>query len=831
MARPSHPPPSERDPSVEEHSGKRAGKSLGKSAGEHAGKNAGQEETTSRGKAFAPLGDEPGEPLFPHPSSTVISATTREATITEAPERTGVRVSDSLIAETVAEGGEAALSDRPTVFRPSSGRLVALNPDGAVDFEPQAIPALEDRIEMLSIVGRGGMGSVHAARDRQLLRTVAVKILNRALVSEQSIVRRFLSEAQVLAQLEHPNIVPFYTLERTGDGSHAFLMRLVEGKTFTQYLQECAVHAEAGETSTGAHSMQSRIEHLLKVCDAIDYSHSRGVIHRDIKPDNLMLGAHNEVYVMDWGIALVMGAPEEDWQPINPKVEERGSRHSVPSVRETEFNQAVGTLSYMSPEQAAGRLENPHPTTDVFALGMVLQEMMTLQPARTSKEPAGLMMAARAGFREPVVHRYGAKIPKGVKAIIETATSPTRRERYSTVAAFADDLRRLARNEELSVMRDGWTTKLWRGLSKRPVTVLLTILAVVLVVSGLAVFGFWQSAETQANSAQHARDMSAVTLAVAHRSQEISNEMARLSALVDELAAATAVMLERPAGGDGGGVLLPTGTLKGATNIVKAEGYNRLVSFEAADFVLGPKITHEQVVEDLAKLAPVQPFMRAVFVQSGPKKLLNLRRHEQNVLLASGVAEFQWAYVGLKDSFLISYPATSDKFTDFHLTTRPWYVSAKEEQLGGTRWGKPYPAHESGTLLVPVSRVIVGQEGEFLGVAGADVTLDDFLNYLHVPELKGWKRSLLVDEQGLILMDSDELGTETPIGVHKALPTKLPKLKIPVVSEGIANESPGGHTVIDDRIVVYSRLKLHGWYYVVFVDANAHAGGSSPLVH
>lgn len=771
-------------------------------------------------KPFTTVGKDPADPVFPHPTSTIISATGKEPVITEAPERTGIRISTSLIAET--EGGEAALSDRPTLFRPSSGRLVQLDPDGAVEYEPQAVSALEDRVEMLSIVGRGGMGSIHAARDRQLLRTVAVKILNRALVSEESIVRRFLSEAQVLAQLEHPNIVPFYTLERTADGTHAFLMRLVEGKTFTQYLQQCASHAETGETSTGPHSMQTRIEHLLKVCDAIDYSHSRGVIHRDIKPDNLMLGAHNEVYVMDWGIALVMGAPDEAMQPLDPKAPASSAPHSTPSVRETEMNQAVGTLSYMPPEQAAGRLEDPHPTTDVYALGMVLQEMMTLRPARTSKEPAGLMMAARAGFREPIEHRFGAKLPRALKAIIETATSPTRRNRYQTVSDFADDLRRLSRNEEVSVLRDPWTTRLWRSLSKHPVAMLSTILAIVLAASAWAIISGIETNDAQARlltakvkSLKDSDLKSELTSEVAHHSQTLSAEFSRLSSLIDELSSAAGVMLDRPAGA--GGLLLSLDDLHLAPNVVEADGYHERVSFSAASYILGPTIKYVDVAGDLKKLTPLQPFLRTLFLQSGPKEMLTSSHAEQNKMLAHGVAELHWLFVALEDGFLVTFPASGHYPSDYDPLQRSWYKSAIKSNA--TVWGAPYPDALTGTILLPVHRVITSPRGSVIGVAGADVTLDDFLNYLEVPKVKGWERSVVLEENGRILLDSDEVGTKTSPGLHKNLPLHLHKFDIPAVNEAIKAKDAGGNVTVGDQLVVYNRLDAQGWYFVVFVNA------------
>src|SRR6478736_324663 len=147
------------------------------------------------------------------------------------------------------------------------------------------------------------MGIVHRGRDRRLGRGVAIKVLGQRAATDGALLRRFVIEAQLGAQLEHPNIVPVYSLHATPEQNPAFVMRLVEGETMAAYLEACA--KSRAESHAPPHDLASRLERFLKVCDAVDYAHARAVIHRDLKPENVMLGVHNEVYVMDWGIARI----------------------------------------------------------------------------------------------------------------------------------------------------------------------------------------------------------------------------------------------------------------------------------------------------------------------------------------------------------------------------------------------------------------------------------------------------------------------------------------------------------------------------------------------
>ena len=203
-------------------------------------------------------------------------------------------------------------------------------------------------------LGRGGMGRIHPATDRNLLRHVALKRLAKELVTEPFYRDGFVAEAQITGQLEHPNIVPVHELALDASGVPYFTMKLVQGAGFHHWLLD--PNRPPGSTER----IEEGLEIFLKVCDAIAYAHHRGVIHRDLKPDNIIVADFGQVYVMDWGLARLSRTRPASGE--NAQMEAPG---------------AVGTPAYMSPEQARGIPSEMNERSDVFGLGAILYEILT----------------------------------------------------------------------------------------------------------------------------------------------------------------------------------------------------------------------------------------------------------------------------------------------------------------------------------------------------------------------------------------------------------------------------------------------------------------------
>jgi eukaryotic-like serine/threonine-protein kinase len=255
-------------------------------------------------------------------------------------------------------------------------------------------------------VARGGMGRVEEALDPGIGRRVAIKSLRPELLEDERALQKFVEEARITGQLEHPNVVPIYELAE--DPSEPFIvMRLLEGKSLTQLLMDQV--KPSGETEA-AELLRSLVQILLRLCDVLSFAHGRGVVHCDVKPDNIMVGEHGQVYLMDWGVASRVGSSE----PFS------------------------GTVAYMAPEQLLGRTQEVDARTDVFGLGGVLFEILTGAAPNSGKA----VLAAAAG-REARVFAPGplwTRLPPELCRITARALSPERTERQATVAELRAEL-------------------------------------------------------------------------------------------------------------------------------------------------------------------------------------------------------------------------------------------------------------------------------------------------------------------------------------------------------------------------------------------------------
>jgi len=309
--------------------------------------------------------------------------------------------------------------------------------------------ALESRYRVEGEVARGGMGVVYKAWDADLRRHVAMKVLRDERVSVARLstlqrdrtLARFLEEAQITGQLEHPGIVPVHEIGVDRDGRVFFTMPLVRGRELRDIF-------ELARDRLQGWSVNRVLAVFVKVCEAVAFAHSKGVVHRDLKPSNVMVGVFGEAYVMDWGLARIVdqlrratGGPGRDaWIETDLRAKLESTPNSPFLTRD---GAVIGTPAYMAPEQALGRVQQIGPRSDVYAIGAMLYQLLTgsMPYANTTARltPQSLLAARLRGPPTPI-DELAPDTPPELVAICAKAMAEAPGERYATALELAEDL-------------------------------------------------------------------------------------------------------------------------------------------------------------------------------------------------------------------------------------------------------------------------------------------------------------------------------------------------------------------------------------------------------
>jgi len=330
----------------------------------------------------------------------------------------------------------------------------------------------------------GSLGEVFLAYNAELNRDVALKFLKPSRAREPESRRRFLQEAEVTGRLEHPGVVPIYALGADAAGATCYAMRFIRGET----LQNAIDRFHAAERPGRDHSERSLglrelLDRFVSVCSTVGYAHSRGVLHRDLKPRNVMLGKYDETLVVDWGLAKPFepdhARDEAGEEPVTPSSGDSGS--DTPTVG------VVGTLAYMSPEQGEARWDVVGPASDIFSLGAILYAILTGQaPYGWDARGAILDNVKRCEF--PAPRQIKPQAPRALEAICLKAMAREPTGRYATALELAADVKRWLADQPLAAWREPpWLRA--RRWTRRHRT-LVTSAAAVLVLALFGLTGF-----------------------------------------------------------------------------------------------------------------------------------------------------------------------------------------------------------------------------------------------------------------------------------------------------------------------------------------------------
>ena len=378
--------------------------------------------------------------------------------------------------------------------------------DGTVNGGPaDQSSAPGPRFTVLGPHAEGGLGRVHLARDGQLGRTVALKEIRPERADDPRVRRRFLTEAEITGQLEHPGVVPIYALECDGAGRPVYAMRFIRGRT----LGDAIAGHHRRPTDLG---LRELLQRFISVCQTVAYAHSKGVIHRDLKPSNVMLGDYGETLVVDWGLAKRLDDPETAFE-VGPA--ELTVHADAPPVRSpqtlivtpggagqsaqlTAAGTVMGTPAYMAPEQARG--EPLTPAADIYALGAVLFTLLTGKVPHQGTTAVEVLRKVAAGETPTVAGGHRA-----LNAISFNAMARDPHARYATAAELARDVERWLADEPVSACREPWLARTGRWVRRRKTLVAsFGVAAVFLTAAGVGA-AWWQSRLAQERRFEQAR--------------------------------------------------------------------------------------------------------------------------------------------------------------------------------------------------------------------------------------------------------------------------------------------------------------------------------------
>ncbi len=720
--------------------------------------------------------------------------------------------------ETAEPTGDPLLDPDATTTSGTSARARA----ATLTVGPTTVPATG--LEITDVIGVGGMGVVYRARQLGLGRQIAFKRLIDEPTDEMR--ARFIREARVTAQLDHPNIVPVHLLDPGSDITPCgYAMKLVEGKTLATLIAETREQRALGQALDDEHALETRIEHFLKVCDAIAFAHDRRIIHRDLKPSNVMIAAFGAVYVMDWGIARPIGG---DGSSVGDSAARTATDDSDAEL--TRVGSRIGSPQYMSPEQAQGKNSELDARSDQYALGLLLHELVALTPAIRAGSAVAALKAAERGELAPLdtVDGRPGKAPRELSAIVAHATALSPDARYRSVHALADDVRRYQRGEAVRALPEGAFARVLRFMSRHRRATLGVMLGVIVVAALTVSWSRYRQAENELATQKHGEKLTALYGEVARQAHQIDNELHQLEEGLEGLATAAewALMGPEPAN-----VAAPlyfdvdfADPARRPADFTDKTAYRWPVSFDHLVVGMAPGTDRAALLPRIRRLLPLRDHMAQMVVAAAVGETTKVKLEEARALVLARKSPIDYAYVDLPEGVHMQWPGMASLPPGYDVRTAGFYQMSDHQH--GKRWGAPYvdstTDHAGDDLVLPCTEGLWSPTGEFLGVAGVEITVTKMVETSMVLAGRATLRTSLVDARGRKVIDSRDAGKRF-VASGKDEAVEYADFDLPEIAGAIRAGAPGLRESIRDgrRIVVaFVRLDTLGWYYVVEVDAS-----------
>ena len=674
------------------------------------------------------------------------------------------------------------------------------------------LSALDTKYTVIEEFAKGGHATVSIARDKNLRRIVAIKSLKKEAEQKAELVDSFVAEAKVTAQLDHPAIIPIYSLSGDDKNGIHLAMKLVNGKTLRDYLRNIALNyrIRGMDNFDEDAMMRRRLELFLHVCDAISYAHHRNIMHRDLKPENIMIGEFMEVFVMDWGLARMI--PKEDEAP------DSGDR-------------ILGTPRYFPPEALRG--ERCDARADIFTLGLILQEVVTLRPAVGGNSAKEYMERIVNGELEPVRHRFGKRVDRALQAIIRKATAYRVCDRYQTVDDLSEDLRRYMGGLSVAACPDDIFMKVARGIYRYRRPFVMLFVAVLLGSALVTSYSIYRQLQISRDMTMQRRAMNYIynrtavvadhlditTLHIQEQLSALSRIAAYLISYNGKSTDADAEKAFHP----------PMDQIKAMEpGMFVSPYYKRLVGLDYGICTTAPNADAAMCRTFRRKVAPVLTKMKNIVL--GSKSGYGFAKEDYAKLKAEYLNQgfpIRSVFIGSRCGVKLLYPWRGNYSRNIDPRERLWYKNAL--QTADPVWGKPYMDIDSVSgLSIPCSMQIRNLNGDFCGVAGLDVSFNRLTNSI----LTKGNVGAYVIEKAVINRDGETIfstrseyfnKTFDPAKFHQNAEFKTPLFQTPEIRDRILNRGKDyGIFVVEQngRKVIYSfaRLEILKMYYVVSGD-------------
>lgn len=600
-------------------------------------------------------------------------------------------------------------SDGTTSLPRSGGSITRANmsqvtmvppPISARDTEPVCSAPLDETYRKGNCFAGGGQAEIFKGEDINLRRQVAIKSLREELVNRPDARAAFINEARITAQLDHPGIVPIYSINTDSRNGLHLVMKIIRGTSLRTRLGTYCQDYKQNRIPPGAESnhLSGRLEIALKICEALEYAHSRNVMHCDLKPENVMLGESGEVYLMDWGLARLIREPGFD-----PK------KWEAPQ-------QIAGTPRYLSPEAANGLYCDQR--ADIYSLGLILYELIFLAPAFEGKDYAQLLKQIRGGQMRPLHHRFKRHVSPDLKAVVRKAIAPRREERYASVADLAADLRRHLRGEAVSARPESWFESCSRWCAQRREVMLAMVLTGLL----LGVIGI---SNTLYHRIYHERERNQRLLAVSEALADctlsgyrLDRALTRYEFSLSTAASEAMFLLNSP--DLVGRRRAFAQTVPGIELPKDRHGDPARIAWNVAP---GANVAH--LNERLIQMALLRPRLLSTLLERAENRIVS-GADSGNRLAEAAVGETPVSriYFGFDDGLFINYPAAAIR-PDYDPRNRIWYRGAlRNRKSAKPTWFHPYRSVE-GYAVLSCAIPMVDAAGRFHGVAALDLRLSN----------------------------------------------------------------------------------------------------------